>query len=297
MTPLTAEERRTPLTRAVVLTHLYGQTAGARDFDAWSRRHGIAVIEDAAHALGGRLPDGRSVGSGGDMAIFSFSRTKILECGGGALLVRNPGLMARVAALLHSERPYMERDPARIAALEAAARNLEHGYGGLFRLGMSGALAGCCGRTTQAFAGLYVQPMAEPVAVATAWETLDSVVAARRAKAEQYARILRGGPWRILDDWRASGVCWRYSFLVEFPERLPAFIEEIRRAGALVSNLYWPLNHYFRPDDACPRAVEFARRIVNCCVDDTVTPEWIAERAADIRRIGDSFSSQGDATI
>jgi dTDP-4-amino-4,6-dideoxygalactose transaminase len=296
MTPESAEARRTEQTRAVVLTHLYGQTADPREFEAWASHFGIAVVEDAAHALGGRLPDGRPVGSGGDMTIFSFSRTKILECGGGALLVRNPEILERVAALLQSERPHMEGDPARIASLESAARNLEHGFGGLFRLGLGDGLAGCYGQTTQAFAGLYLQPMRDSSAVAAALETLDSVVWARRAKAEQYARILAGGPWRLLDGWRQSGVCWRYSFLVEFPERLPEFIDAIRKAGALVSNLYWPLNHYFMPEDEWPNALDFARRVVNCCVDQTVTPEWVEDRAMDIRRIGDSIASEGIVT-
>jgi dTDP-4-amino-4,6-dideoxygalactose transaminase len=293
MTPEAVEQRRTPRTRAIVLTHLYGQTADAREFEEWGRRHGITLIEDAAHALGGRLPDGRPVGSGGDMAIFSFSRTKILECGGGALLVRSAEAMERLATLLRAEQPCMERDPTRIKALEAALRNLEHGFGGLFRLGLGDELAGCYGRTLQAFAGLTLQPVDDPAALAAVWNTLGTVARDRCEKAERYSRTLSGGPWRLLDGWRESGVCWRYSFLVEFPERLPEFIDAIREAGALVSSLYWPLNHYFRPDDECPRAVEFAQRVVNCCVDHTVTPEWVADRATAIRHIGESFAATG----
>ena len=40
-------------------------------------------------SFGARLPDGTAAGSVGDLSVYSFNPTKILECGGGALLIRS----------------------------------------------------------------------------------------------------------------------------------------------------------------------------------------------------------------
>jgi hypothetical protein len=66
---------------------------------------------------------------------------------------------------------------------------------------------------------------------------------------------------------------------VNFPDRLVPFSEAVRRDGFHVSNLYWPVNDFFRPTDVCPNADLFARRIVNLWVDNTVDPDWV-ERCA-----------------
>jgi dTDP-4-amino-4,6-dideoxygalactose transaminase len=51
-------------------------------------RHGLAVIEDAAHAHGACYK-GRKIGTIGDLACFSFQATKSLPCGEGGILVTN----------------------------------------------------------------------------------------------------------------------------------------------------------------------------------------------------------------
>ncbi len=71
--------------RAVVAVHLYGQ---AVDMDAVleiCRSRGVAVIEDAAEALG-TLYKGRPAGSMGDVAAFSFNGNKIITTSGGGML-------------------------------------------------------------------------------------------------------------------------------------------------------------------------------------------------------------------
>jgi dTDP-4-amino-4,6-dideoxygalactose transaminase len=67
--------------------------------------HGLAVIEDCAHALGA-LYHGRPVGTFGDAAIFSFQTFKPLNAyGGGMAVVRDAGLAARVARLVEANPP------------------------------------------------------------------------------------------------------------------------------------------------------------------------------------------------
>jgi dTDP-4-amino-4,6-dideoxygalactose transaminase len=60
-----------------------------------ARRHGLQVIEDAAHALGSSL-GGRPLGTLGSLAALSFHETKNVICGeGGALIVNDPALVER----------------------------------------------------------------------------------------------------------------------------------------------------------------------------------------------------------
>jgi dTDP-4-amino-4,6-dideoxygalactose transaminase len=69
---------------------------------AVAERHGLVVIEDAAHALLARYR-GRPLGSIGQLATLSFHETKNVICGeGGALLINDPALVER-AEILHEK--------------------------------------------------------------------------------------------------------------------------------------------------------------------------------------------------
>jgi perosamine synthetase len=77
--------RITPRTRAVMPVHLYGSPCDMDALLAVAARHGIAVIEDAAHAFGSTSA-GRRIGSFGDATCFSFDPIKAITCGeGGAV--------------------------------------------------------------------------------------------------------------------------------------------------------------------------------------------------------------------
>lgn len=86
-------------TRALIAVHLAGHPL---DLDALARlgaRHGIAIVEDAAHAIGARWR-GRPIGTGDNLCSFSFHATKnITTIEGGALVVRDPQQAARVERL------------------------------------------------------------------------------------------------------------------------------------------------------------------------------------------------------
>ncbi len=91
MNPAAIEAAISPRTKAIVPVHLYGHPADMDPILEVARRHKILVIEDAAQAHGAKYR-GRSVGSIGDIACFSFYPTKNLgACGeGGAVTTNNP---------------------------------------------------------------------------------------------------------------------------------------------------------------------------------------------------------------
>jgi dTDP-4-amino-4,6-dideoxygalactose transaminase len=81
-----AEAAITPKTRAIVLVHFGGRPAPLDAFQALARKHGIALLEDAAHAHGARWM-GTPVGAWGDAATFSFQEFKLMTAGEGGMIV------------------------------------------------------------------------------------------------------------------------------------------------------------------------------------------------------------------
>lgn len=90
----------TPRTRALMPVHLYGLPAEMDSLNAIAREHGLKVIEDAAQAHGA-LYKGRSAGSLGDAAGFSFYPGKNLGAlgDGGAITTSDDALAERLRRL------------------------------------------------------------------------------------------------------------------------------------------------------------------------------------------------------
>jgi dTDP-4-amino-4,6-dideoxygalactose transaminase len=97
--PQAIEAAITPRTRAIVVVHYAGVGCDLDQIVAVARRHGVAVIEDAAQAIGATR-GGRVLGSIGDLGAISFHDTKNVICGeGGALLVNRGDLAYRAEVL------------------------------------------------------------------------------------------------------------------------------------------------------------------------------------------------------
>jgi len=104
--PKAVEAAITPRTRAVLAVHYAGHPVDLDAIQDIASRHGIAVIEDAAHALPASYK-GRMIGSGDNPVAFSFYATKNLTTGEGGMLTGSPELIARARTLgLHG----MSRD-------------------------------------------------------------------------------------------------------------------------------------------------------------------------------------------
>jgi perosamine synthetase len=91
----------TPDTRAVVPVHLYGCPAAMGQIEAAVAGRGIALIEDAAQALGARV-DGRTVGSFGT-GCFSFYATKNVTTGEGGAVTTDDDRVAETVRLLRDQ--------------------------------------------------------------------------------------------------------------------------------------------------------------------------------------------------
>jgi dTDP-4-amino-4,6-dideoxygalactose transaminase len=107
--------------KALMPVHLYGQTADLDAFMKIARAHRLAIVEDAAQAIGAALPDGRRAGSVGDVGCLSYFPTKNLGAFGDA------GMCVSNDAALHERM--------RILRVHGGEPKYYHAFiGGNFRL-------------------------------------------------------------------------------------------------------------------------------------------------------------------
>lgn len=94
--PAEVERLITPRTRAVMPVHLYGAVCDMDSLTDIAKRHGLAIIEDCAEALGSTWR-GQHVGAFSDVATFSFFGNKTVTTGeGGMVIARNPELLRQI---------------------------------------------------------------------------------------------------------------------------------------------------------------------------------------------------------
>ncbi|BAZ12828.1 DegT/DnrJ/EryC1/StrS aminotransferase [Calothrix sp. NIES-4071] len=101
---LAARARIGKLPKAVILVHLYGQSADIEPILAACNEYDIPLIEDAAESLGATYK-GQSPGTFGRIGIYSFNGNKIITTSGGGMLVSdNPELVAKARFLATQAR-------------------------------------------------------------------------------------------------------------------------------------------------------------------------------------------------
>ena len=74
--------------KAVVVVHLYGQSADMDEIKAICDEHGVPILEDAAESLGATYK-GQASGTLGEIGIYSFNGNKIITTSGGGMMISN----------------------------------------------------------------------------------------------------------------------------------------------------------------------------------------------------------------
>jgi len=132
--PSLVEAAITERTRAILPVHLHGLMADMDPIMEIARRHGLAVIEDAAQSHGARY-QGRNAGSIGSIGCFSFYPGKNLGAfgEGGAVVTSDPELAGKMRLLRDwgQASKYRHIVPGynyRMDALQAAVLNVKMGH-------------------------------------------------------------------------------------------------------------------------------------------------------------------------
>lgn len=95
------------LPKAVIVVHLFGQSAKMDEIKAICNKYSVPIVEDSAESLGTTYK-GQQTGSFGDFGIFSFNGNKIITTSGGGMLVSNDEVAIQKARFLSTQA----RDPA-----------------------------------------------------------------------------------------------------------------------------------------------------------------------------------------
>lgn len=212
-----------PRTKAVVVVHLGGLAVDVTAIRRTLPVH-IAIVEDAAHALGARFADGRPVGASGHLTCFSFYANKNLSTAdGGAVAVHDSARADRLRSLrqhaLPSDAWKRYIDPAVVGGQPVAELGYKMNYTDL-----------------QAAIG-RVQLRRQP-----------EFAARRLAVARCYAEALASSPWSLAPQYGVTDEAHaRHLFLVQLPlEDLAvsrdAVLSELRRRNIGASIHYAPVH-------------------------------------------------------
>ena len=121
-----AEAAITPRTKAIIPVHYAGAPLELDTLRAVAKRHGLPLIEDAAHAVGSRFKE-QWVGAEGT-AIFSFHAIKNLTCAEGGLIATDDEKLAEVLRRLKFHGLGLDAFDRETQGRKAQAEVIEPGY-------------------------------------------------------------------------------------------------------------------------------------------------------------------------
>jgi perosamine synthetase len=99
--PASVAERITERTRAIVVVHLFGHPARMDGLLELADRHELAIVEDAAQAIGATW-QGRYAGTMGTVGVLSLNYHKIIHCGEGGIVLADDPKVARIAQMVRN---------------------------------------------------------------------------------------------------------------------------------------------------------------------------------------------------
>lgn len=251
-----AERAIGPHTKAILPVHLGGRPLDMDRLASLRERHGIAVVEDAAHAIGAAW-GGRPVGSHGNLVSFSFHATKnMTTVEGGALALQHEEDAERVARL--ASQGLSRTSWQRHGSVSPADYDVtEPGY----KLAMS---------DVEAAVGIHQLP------------ELDRWIDVREALARRYDELLAGLPLELEPPPRPGSRHARHVYAVRVGPEASAGRDELiesLRAARIGTSIHFKSVHmltYYRDrygleERAFPVATDWSRRTVSLPLHPTMS--------------------------
>ncbi len=277
----------TTRSKVLIIQHTFGHAAHLNELLALAREHHLFVIEDCAHALGGRY-DGELLGSFGDASFFSFGRDKVLSSVfGGVLLVKDEELARNIQSYQDS-LPF----PKRVWVFQQLLHPLLTGFAkATYDLGL-GKILLAFGRKTRlisqpvepqekqgrppTFAYRRLSGALAPLALHQVTK-LERFQTHRTELAKKYTEALRGKACLLPEPLAQSAPAWlRYT--IQTP-RAAEIRAEAKRAGIYLGDWYTTaiapqgVDYSTVCYDGCPTAERIAKETVNLPTDIHITSE------------------------
>lgn len=237
----------------VALVHYAGFDCGAAQVEELCEARGLFLLEDAAHAIGGRTADGRALGTVGRIGCYSFFANKNLATGEGGLLVTNDDEAAAQLRLMRSH------GMTSLTYQRHASKG--HGYD-VVRVGHNY-------RCTEIVAALALQQL----------KKLDAGNARRRELYRHYADAFRDEPRLLVpfvDDPQVfqASACHIFPLLCSSPGLRDRIRAALTGAGIQTSHHYPPVHSF-----TCYRRDHGARMPEGTELGDGFPPNFAAGRS------------------
>ena len=233
-----------PKTRAIIVTHLFGNPADLDGICDVARVRGIPVIEDCAQAYGATV-NGRPVGTIGDIGCFSLQQGKHITTGeGGVVVTNNEALARRIRLFIDKGWGYGDPKPdhyfaalnSRMTELQGAVAVAQLGKLS-FSVAQRQAMGARLSYGLDGIPGLRV-PRNAPKSMQSFWK---------------YALIVdqdSGGPVRLAQELKGFGIMSAPRYIQK-----PAFECEVIRDQRTFGNSRFPFSL------ARPEAVDYSRAL------------------------------------
>jgi dTDP-4-amino-4,6-dideoxygalactose transaminase len=264
LTPRTVERVLGPATRAVIVVHQAGMPADVEAIEAVCAPRGVAVIEDAACAIGSTYR-GRPIGAG-NLVALSFHPRKLVTTGEGGMLLTDDAALARRLRRLREHGMAVSAHERHASATVVIEQYEELGFN--YRM-----------TDLQAAVGL--------VQLAR----LDAMIAERRRLADGYRALLEDVPGLFLPHDPPYGTTNFQSYVVRLDDDLPverdAVMEELLAQG--ISTRRGIMAAHLEP--ACAglraRALPVTERLTRRSL---ILPLFHGMETADLERVGDALA-------
>lgn len=268
MTPESTRKRLSDKTRAIVLVYLYGKLFDPAPFKALQDAHDVIIIEDIAHAVGGRW-EGKSVGSTFDFTMLSFFDDKIISGKGGALVCRKQGLES---ALEHVRQTLPQSPPQTTLDLQTLSlRNLCHSLYDICRADPSVSVAPAFLHMLPYYWSLIVRngTVLYPDVVLEEIKKLEETRALRYERYLYYRAHIRNKHIEVLDLPEGT-MCWRPTLVLNSMQMTLEATRLLRENRIPASNHHFPLDKLMQGTEE-PVSASVGLRLLNLWVDDSVT--------------------------
>lgn len=264
------ERKITDKTKAVIPVHLAGQPCDLDAIRAVAEKHGLIVIEDAAHALGAKY-NGRQIGTGSAMTVFSFHPVKPVTTGEGGMVVTDDPVLFHHLQLFRSH--CITRDTLAMTRNDGPWYYQQTGLGYNYRI-------------TDIQCALGISQL----------HKLDQFLERRRELAMRYDAAFADHPDIITPQQLTGTESGWHLYMIQVPHHnRKTVFEKLRQAGIGVNVHYIPVywHPYYQEHGyagvCCPQAEEIYKHLITLPLYPGLTDE---EQQYVIRNVRQALSDQ-----
>jgi dTDP-4-amino-4,6-dideoxygalactose transaminase len=260
-----------PEIEGVIAVHLYGFVLDMAPFLYAFRKYGIFIIEDFAQCQGAKYSSGQFVGSSGHFSIVSFGHTKVLDVGGGGLLLMDD--IEAYKRALHISSQYVSL--SRVHRSFLADSFLKSYYETWFHKDSGEVSLMRIGDMAYDYQNLYLRQGSshEFNRLLSELPRLEECVSRRRSLWFNYYNCLKFIDALNIPPLNPGDVPWRFTFTTRNSDR-DRIVSFLRSKQINVSNWYPPLYSFYptKPDTYHNYSADsFFSRVINLWLDHQTT--------------------------